>query len=51
MSKVLLSNLSNDKLKERYLMLKNANNYYSKQELMKLTDYLVKNNLTEVVLC
>lgn len=51
MSKILLSNLSNDKLKERYLMLKNTNNYYSKQELMKLTDYLVKNNLTEVVLC
>lgn len=51
MSKIILSNLSNDELKERYLMLKNTNNYYSKQELMKLTNYLVKNNLTEVVLC
>lgn len=51
MSKILLSNLSNDELRERYLMLKNTNNYYSKQELMKLTNYLVKNNLTEVVLC
>ena len=38
-------------LKERYLMLKNTNNYYSKQELMKLTNFLVKNNLAEVVLC
>lgn len=51
MAKILLSKLSNEELKERYLMLKNTNNYYSKQELMKLTNYLVKNDLTEVVLC
>ena len=32
-------------------MLRNSNNYFAKQELMKLSNYLVKNDLTEVILC
>ena len=51
MSKIEFTKLSNKKLKERYLMLRNSNNYFAKQELMKLINYLVKNDLTEVILC
>ena len=46
-----LSKLSNKELKERYLMLKNTNNYYSNEELSKLLNYLTKNNLVEAILC
>lgn len=51
MNKIEFTRLSNKQLKERYLMLRNSNNYFAKQELMKLSNYLVKNDLTEIVLC
>ena len=51
MNKIEFAKLSNKQLKERYLMLRNSNNYFAKQELMKLSNYLVKNDLTEVILC
>ena len=51
MNKIEFTKLSNKQLKEKYLMLRNSNHYFAKQELMKLINYLVKNDLTEVILC